>query len=170
MHSALKVRLPEGGWIIADLGLQASLLEYAKTYGAKLSKVQTPETPLSNKEVLLLLNTPDEVPNQEPSGEQEELLYQPPTPEEDNNTGRTVIDRANYADYRTQARQIQDWIRTELVSGNRVSLAKTLEWASTKEINLSKGGFSRHLQRTLDNAVDEGYTKVKSGKEYSIIR
>ena len=96
------------------------------------------------------------------------VLYEPPEDEEPK--ASTVIKKDNYKEYLGQAESVKRHIQNELVKGNPVSLMGLQEWAVAHDIELSKGGLSRHLQKVLDWAVSKGYKKIKEGRYYRITK
>ncbi len=172
MTKALLVETEGGKFLLAQESMKISLMEFARVHKAKLSIVETHERPLSLREIINHLNNQEGLRGQAPEHQLTQLLWDPTTnkSEPPNTDGRTIIGKDNYQNFIQQADQVKEYIKSELVEGHWVSLQTITEWIADKDIKLSKGGISRHLQKALDWAVGQGYQKIKEGRTYRVTK
>lgn len=167
MTECLLIKTPEDKYALANTNAKHSLLGYAKTFGAEIYIVETDETPLPLKQLVKQLHNGKGLTKTKPPYKNIKPLYIP-EPEKPKDPNRTVIEKDNYKDFLNQAQKVKDYIYSELSKGKTVSLNTIQEWAKQQKIEVSKGGLSRHLQKTLDKLVKEGYSKNKIGRSYNV--
>lgn len=171
MPRAILVKTQEGKYLLAEEDTKPSLLSFAKTYRATLSLVTIRSKAKTIRKVVEALNSQGALPSQKPTVSHEVEIYVPPEPGSENQGAEnTIIKKENYQEFLNQASTVKEYIKKQLMKGDSISLTSLQEWASKKEISLSKGGLSRHLQKVLDWAVGQGYSRVKEGRAYRIER
>ncbi len=171
MPKAILVKTLEGKYLLAEENTRPSLLSFAKTYKATLSAVTVRSKGKTIRKVVEALNAQGDLPTQKPPVTNEAMIYTPPLHGNVNpGAANTIIKKDNYEEFLSQAAVVKKYIKQQLMKGEPVSLASLQKWAVTKKIKLSKGGLSRHLQKVLDWAISQGYSRIKEGRAYRITK
>lgn len=166
-QKAIMVQTRDDRYLLCPLDAQVSVISMAQHIKAKVFRVTTTETvptlldiAVATKNLKGLPKTPPEVENLVP-------VYLPTPPKERTNT---MVNKNNYQVLYDQAVMIREYLVEELKRGRSVDLTKLQAWIDQKGITLSKGGLSRHLQKSVDYMVQRGWTKVKEGRSYRVFK
>lgn len=166
MTKALLIKSPDDRYLLSPLPLEPILLAYAKESNHTVWSVETEESIPSIREAAKKIGIPGQMRKTKPKVNTIDTLWEPQDPEPA--TPNTVITKSNYQEHLERAKKVQEHIKHELTHGKSISLEDVANWAKEQDMDITRGGLCRHLQKCLSWGVEQGFNRIKEGRKYRL--